>query len=319
MKNILLSVVVCTYNRSKLLKYCLKCLCHQKLEARNYEIIVVDNNSTDNTDEIIRSYLKGKAQIKYFKEKHQGLSHARNRGCNEAQGKYLAYIDDDCIVSRNYLRNVFAIIEENEVDIMGGPIYPYYTEKRPSWFRDRYEIRKYEEQSGFSKCCRISGGNFIIRRDLLKKIGRFDTEMGMKGNKIRLGEDAKILENYRFITPKERQKVYYDLNCFVLHHVPGYKMRLKYVIKRSYISGKMYVELMSRYRGVSLLEILKIFSKLTVGTTIREIRLDGFMRVDLIQLGKQFSKSVGVIVEGVARLRKSNSSVTEISMQNYGN
>ena len=237
MNSAFLSVIVCTYNRAGLLGKCLDSLVKQRIGPDRFEVIVVDNNSRDNTREIAAQYQDKLTTLKYVFEGNQGLSYARNRGCAEAKAEYLIYLDDDAVVPPDYLSNIARVIEEYAPDIMGGPVYPYYTSRKPRWFKDEYETRKYQAESGFSTRGSVSGGNFIIRKSVLEKAGLFDVNLGMKGDKMDLGEERKVLELYRTATPENAQKVYYALECWVEHHVPPEKMTLGYIMKRSYIAG----------------------------------------------------------------------------------
>jgi glycosyltransferase involved in cell wall biosynthesis len=220
-----------------MLRKCLDSLVKQRAGPDGFEVIVVDNNSSDNTREIVARYQDKLLNLKYVFEGNQGLSYARNRGCAEAGAEYLVYLDDDAVVPPDYLDNVTRVIREHAPDIMGGPVYPYYTSPKPRWFKDEYETRKYRAESGFSTHASVSGGNFIIRKNVLEKAGLFDVNLGMKGGKMDLGEERKVLELYRAATPENKQKVYYALECWVEHHVPPEKMTLGYIMKRSYIAG----------------------------------------------------------------------------------
>ena len=99
----LISVVVCTFNRADLLETSLEALDEQILESSEYEVIVVDNNSTDNTLNVVEELCNRLTSLRYCFEPNQGLSHARNRGWREAMGEYVAYIDDDCKVPGQWL------------------------------------------------------------------------------------------------------------------------------------------------------------------------------------------------------------------------
>jgi glucosyl-dolichyl phosphate glucuronosyltransferase len=233
-----LTTIVCTYNRAFLLKNCLDSLAGQTLDKNYFEVIVVDNNSKDSTEQVVREYCQKYQNFRYVFEKEQGLSHARNRGCAEAKTEYLVYLDDDVIAPAEYLSNVLKVVNQYSPDIMGGPVYPYYTSKKPEWFKDEYEIRKNADESGFCKNCNISGGNFIIKKSVLEKLGMFDPSYGMIGNKLRMFEERRVLEKYRAATPESKQKVYYALECFIKHHVPEYKMKISYLVKRSFQGGK---------------------------------------------------------------------------------
>ena len=104
-----LSVIICTYNRVELLGKCVNSLMTQTARKENYEIIVIDNNSTDNTADLIRKIKIINSNLRYVKEANQGLSYARNRGWKEAKGEYIAYIDDDCKADNNWCKHICPI------------------------------------------------------------------------------------------------------------------------------------------------------------------------------------------------------------------
>ena len=106
-----ISVVICTYNRAELLANSLQTLCEQTINKSDYEVLVVDNNSQDSTPNLTESFCRYYPNIRYFLETRQGLSHARNRGWQEAKGLYVAYIDDDCKVPEQWLTIAMKIID----------------------------------------------------------------------------------------------------------------------------------------------------------------------------------------------------------------
>src|SRR3989338_6054944 len=134
----LLSVIIATHNRSSYLENCLSSIQNKKLPLKVYEIIVVDNNSTDNTKKIVYKFMNKNENIRYVFEKITGLSSARNKGFENAKGEYLIYLDDDCKVPPEYLPNVFKVIIRFHPDILGGPVYPFYLSSKPSWFKDEF-------------------------------------------------------------------------------------------------------------------------------------------------------------------------------------
>ena len=97
-----ISVVICTYNRSRHLKNILNSLAEQEVpDDLVWEIVVIDNNSKDDTKDVVDEFtLKTPIPVKYFTEEKQGLSHARNRGIVESEGKYVAFTDDDAIAEK---------------------------------------------------------------------------------------------------------------------------------------------------------------------------------------------------------------------------
>src|ERR1041384_3596860 len=99
-----ISVVVCTYNRAALLPQALRSLFTQKVEDVSYEIVVIDNNSSDNTPATIESLQsESPVPLRYFRESRQGNAYARNTGVEQAAAPIVAYIDDDCIADENWV------------------------------------------------------------------------------------------------------------------------------------------------------------------------------------------------------------------------
>lgn len=244
-----LSVIICSYKRPKLLREALQTMHDQKLDRAHFEVIVVDNNSEDDTPEVVREFGEKAGNIRYVCEHKQGLSHARNRGCDEARGDYVIYMDDDAKAHLTFLSLIRQTIQSHAPDIMGGPIYPYYTETKPGWFKDEYEIRHHARETGWSRTCSVSGSSFVIKKDLLISLGMFDPNLGMVGDTVRLGEERAVLNRYRQ-RPVEEQKVYYHLSCIVYHHVPLAKMTPRYLLKRYYVAGhaKAQIERLTRKR-----------------------------------------------------------------------
>ena len=233
MDNPKLSVSVCTYNRSKILQLALKSLVNQTVDKSLYEIIVVDNNSGDDTRGVVEEFIKKHSgdKMRYVFEKKQGLSYARNTGCRAAQFDWLAYLDDDGQASREWLDSALATINKVKPDILGGPVYPYYLEEKPKWFKDEYGTLSRGNKGRFLKVGEyLFGSNFIIKKNLLHKLGLFDPSWGMKGNKMGFGEETKLIIDAR--KKDSKVKVYYSPQIKVFHLVPKDKMSLVYKAKK---------------------------------------------------------------------------------------
>lgn len=243
MKNstLLGDIIICTYNREKFLAICLDALLPQiDPVSDQVGLIVVNNNSTDETDQLLADYIKTYSWIRVVHESKQGLSHARNCGAAHSKADYLCYLDDDGKPGPDYVNTLIDVLDRERPDFLGGPVYPYYLSSKPKWFADAIEIRRYSNYSGYCDCS-ISGGNFVIRAGLLQDLGRFSPNYGMVGNKVRLGEERALLEAYRSNTPAKQRRIYYSLDLFILHYVPPEKMTFKYLVKRGYNSGKSSV------------------------------------------------------------------------------
>jgi len=232
------SVIVCTYNRADLLKGCLESLVQQTLPKEQFEILVIDNASTDSTRELVESFLNIE-NIRYIFEDAPGLSHARNRGMREARGEYLAYIDDDARAAADWLEVAERLIRsvQPRIDCLGGPYHPFYTSPKPDWFKDEYEVRGFGNQPRqLGRKEYISGANMIWAKDSLEMIGGFNVRLGVIGNQLVLGEETFAFE--QVWQQKETPVFYYSPAVMIYHWVPDFKMTVSYLLRRKFAAGQ---------------------------------------------------------------------------------
>src|SRR5690606_27992260 len=121
-----ISIIIVTYNRSDLLPGCFDSVVDQAAVQSDYEVIVVNNNSTDDTQKIAEEYAEKYDNFRTVIAEKQGLSHGRNRGYLEAKAEYVAYLDDDAKATRTWVETALKVISELEPEIFGGPIDPFY-------------------------------------------------------------------------------------------------------------------------------------------------------------------------------------------------
>lgn len=232
------SVVICTYNRSHILKGAIESLLDQTLDKSQFEIIIADNASTDDTKYLVKAYIEkhNEYNIQYICEPKQGSSFARNTGFRNANSQYIAFMDDDAKADKHWLENIVKTIVYIKPDILGGPIYPFYLTKKPEWFLDKYEIRTNGDKAKFlAENEYMSGSNIILKKSLLELINGCNSNIGPKGDKMGYGEDTKLIVDTRQKIKDAR--IYYNPQIFVHHLVPETKMRLGYFIKRSFDVG----------------------------------------------------------------------------------
>lgn len=296
------SAIVCTYNRRRVLSRALESLCRQSTDPGRYDIIVVDNNSRDDTRAYVEDVARRYQNVRYAIELKLGLSHARNCGAELARSEYLLYMDDDAIAPSEYFEQILPLLETHKPDILGGPIYPYYLVPKPRWFRDEWEIRRYAKRSGFATTGGISGSNYVIRRDLLKQLGMFDPSLGMRGNELGLGEDRKVLETYRNTVPLEKQRVYYALECPMLHLTPAAKLHPGYIARRHFAAGRLAVTL--KGRGQTFGEALRILAQLprTVYLKHLNVRDRGWDGVDPVEAIRRCIFEFGLLYEAFRQM-----------------
>ena len=238
-----LSILVCTYNRKDFLQLCLDSIIEQTkyYSEKEIEIIVIDNNSKDGTKNLVEQY-KTITPITYYIEEEQGLSHARNAGINIANGNYIAFIDDDATINKNWLNSLLTGIKTIKADGFGGPIYPRFESECPSWIDKRYFFREFKSIDGYLNPLvargGFSGGNMCIHKSIFKKIGVFNVNLGMKGNKLGLGEESELF--YRLFTSLKGNRLYNITEMSITHFEASFKFEKQYLKERIILSGKQF-------------------------------------------------------------------------------
>ena len=233
-----ISVAVCTYNRTDVLPKCLESLADQTISAEFFEVMIIDNNSTDDTKKIALDFCTKHANFKYIFEEKQGLSQARNRAINEARGEYLAYIDDDAIADKKWVESILNCFTQTDADVVGGPVKSFIdTEKIPRFYdaknhdfycgNERKRLQPPNFSFGFSGC------NTCFKKSLFYELGNYLTDFGMIGNKQRMGEDSEM--GYRLL--KAGKIFYYEPGMKIDHHIRMNNITFVGLLKRSYDTG----------------------------------------------------------------------------------
>jgi len=303
MKEVKLSVVVCTYNRSKLLKFCLKSLAEQSLSKEFYEIIVINNNSTDNTCQIVEEFIQNYPNFNIFLEEKQGTSYARNRGWQEAKGDYIAYIDDDAKASPEWCEkiiNVFECILPKPVAV-GGEICPWYEDPKSTWLSEDLDLITWGKEIGFLKPPRAKFGfcasNMAFPKNILENYGGFSTTfLGMVGDKLGpLGEETEFFT--RLSEKGNKNYYWYDPNIRVYHWTPIHKMNINYRFLRAFISGKSQaiIDRLNLFSYSYLKKILGFFFFIFIKIPFYLIVKKGAFTTKMFKIIQEFGSRIGYL------------------------
>ena len=175
------SVVISTYNRAAVLPRALDALLAQTGVA--YEVIAVNNASTDGTAGVIQSMLPGSPQLRYIHEPRKGLPYGRNAGVRAARGPIIAFTDDDVEVSPDWVATIARTFEAHpDVDVLGGRVMPIWPASLPHWLTRRqlgpFALGERGDQpfrvgAGNAAACLV-GANFAFRREVFDRVGLFD-------------------------------------------------------------------------------------------------------------------------------------------------
>ncbi|WKK74871.1 glycosyltransferase [Marivirga salinae] len=233
MKTNLTSVIVCTYNRQEYLPECLNHLAEQSAEKADYEVLIIDNNSTDNTATIAHEFINSNPDLNahYFCEMNQGLTFGRNRGIKEAKGEVLSFIDDDAFVEYNFIKEIKSYFDENQdVSAIGGKISPVYEAEEPKWM-SKYLLTLVaaldmgNSPKKFKGTKFPIGANMAFRSTVFKKYGLFNTDLGRRGDVLEGGEEKELFLRLK----KHKEIIHYVPNVKVDHIIPEKRLTMEYI------------------------------------------------------------------------------------------
>jgi glycosyltransferase involved in cell wall biosynthesis len=197
MNTIEISVVVCTHNRAACLPACLDSLLRQTLPRNRYEILVVDNASTDDTPAVCRRYEP--RGVRRIPEPVAGLSRARNTGWRNAEGALVAYLDDDAVADPQWLETALAAFQSRHPrpDGLGGPVRLIWESPAPAWMNPALQIPLGAVDWGATPRRLapdewVIGANCFFAKECLARLGGFDEHLGRKGSCLLSGEEALL-------------------------------------------------------------------------------------------------------------------------------
>ena len=241
------TVILCTYNRCQSLAKALESVAVSTLpRCIEWEVLVVDNNSRDETREVVENFCRRyPGRFRYLFESRQGKSHALNSGIREARGDVLAFTDDDATVEPAWLHNLTASLIKGECAGVGGRTIPAQALSLPNWLSIEEPFQWGGIVGAFfdlgDKPCELSlapyGVNMAVRKEVLEKHGNFRTDMGpCPGSEIR-NEDTEF--GRRLLAAGERLR--YEPSAIVHHAVPENRLEKTYFLAFWFDQGRASV------------------------------------------------------------------------------
>jgi glycosyltransferase involved in cell wall biosynthesis len=253
----LITVVICTRNRAAQLRNVLESATRLRLPPDlSWELLVVDNGSSDGTAEVVRSF-SSKLPIRLTREEVPGLSNARNRGVAEARGRYICWTDDDVIIDEGWLAAYAAAFKAHpDAIVFGGRITPVLEPPTPDWFA---------RLSGFEPLASILARRDCADRPIPLDIGRgvipwganyavrtaeqrqtpYDPDLGVSPLQKRLSEETDVI--YRML--QGETEGWWAPDAQVRHMIPPHRQTLAYVFSYSIAHGETVNYLKSRPQG----------------------------------------------------------------------
>ncbi len=230
------TVILCTYNRCQSLATALSSLAAQVLpESIDWEVIVVDNNSCDQTAQVVEGFCReNPGRFRYLLESQQGKSYALNAGIREARGDVLAFTDDDVTMEATWLHHLTASLHSRDWAGAGGRTFPERGFVPPAWLaiEGRYALAPLAVFDMGSEAKELKetpyGNNMAFRKDLFEKHGGFNTELGPSAGSAgpQKSEDSEFGE--RLLAAGER--FWYEPAAVVYHCVPRSRIQKEYFL-----------------------------------------------------------------------------------------
>jgi glycosyltransferase involved in cell wall biosynthesis len=253
------TVLVCTFNRSADLAATLDSLKHLEVDPPlTWEAIVVDNNSTDRTREVVADRASEfPVPLHYVFEPVQGKSNALNTGIRAARGRFIAFTDDDVRVPSNWLvKSTAPLLANGDLAYAGGPVRPIWGGPKPSWLDERgrmggtIAVKDHGTDTFiFEQSKKIPlGVNMIVRRDLLERIGGFHPDLGRIGDSLLGQEQADFFYRSR----RAGARGVYVPEAVLDHAVPASRLNRRYFRRWWYWKGLSHARLHALHGATEL-------------------------------------------------------------------
>ncbi len=234
-----ISVVLAAYNEERLIGRCIKAIQDQDYPKDQYEIIVIDNNSTDNTALIV----KNAGVTSYLYDKHQGAIWAKDYAVTKAKGDIVAVTDADSMPSKDWLKKIEEVMEDQRVKLAGGKVYPLGSSLISRLLLELFDITA--RVLNIFGTPLVWGSNMAVRRESFEKVGGFDTTLQSSDDwEFTLRIQKKYGRNSAVYTNKMKVKVsprkFESINNFVPYFLNGFFSVISiFIFRRAWRAGSI--------------------------------------------------------------------------------
>ena len=241
MSNVRVTVAIITYNRARFLRETLAGVVRQNYPTDRWELLIVDNNSTDDTRQVVESFASAKPVPRWILETHQGLDHGRNRAVAEARGEILVLADDDILVEPDWLSQLvapFAFEQASEIGVVGGEVIPVFPDGIPRWMEGSHRPLAFRPDIGPLPAHQMPmGANFAFPRAVFASHGLFNADLDRQGASLFGGGDSDMIRRLR----GAGLEVWFVPGAKVLHQIPRGRLTFRYATRHAFDSARSRV------------------------------------------------------------------------------
>lgn len=280
----LVSVIICTYDINRFSDFmdAINSLLNQNYN--DIEIIVVVDGDDNLYDKILKclSLIAGNVEV-LLNEKNLGLSESRNRGIEAASGDVIAFFDDDAVANEDWVKELVHMYEEYDAIAAGGKLIPMWVGGKMDFLPEEYYWLIGATHKGFSsgvaEVRNTFGSNISFKSDVLKSLGGFRGEMGIKGSGVLQGEETEMCVRMR---QKFGKGVMYNPDAIVHHKIFTERTKVKFLLKRAFWQG--YSKRMMEELGHSMTVESDFIRNLANGVYVRLKAMAKFKLVPAVQI-----------------------------------
>jgi len=281
-----ISVIICTHQSERYEDFvdAINSLKAQSCENEKLEIVVVVDGKRELYDRILKSGITegDKSNVKVIlNERNLGLSASRNRGIKEAKGDIIAFFDDDAVADEEWIRELLRMYEEDAIAV-GGKLLPKWMAKKPNFLPEEYwwlvgaTHKGFADEEGVTEVRNTFGSNLSFKAEVLKELGGFRSEMGVKGKGQLQGEETELCDRMR---KKFGKGVIYNPDAVVHHKVFPERLKLRFLLRRAFWQG--YSKRAMKESGCSIEEEGKFLNTLFGGIVgrVKGLSLVGYKQL----------------------------------------
>lgn len=244
------TIAICTYNRANVLGDCLDSLLRQTVPPTDFHVLIIDNNSTDETASLLAKYADRFPSFRSVCETQQGLAEARNRAVLECSTAWLAFLDTDARAWPTWVATLLDVIAAGKFDAFGGPYHAWHRYgSPPPWLPEGFGTYVSPQSFGpLEGDTYIPGGNCCLRRQAALDVGLFPSVGVHAGDSCAYGDETQLFVRMG----QTGYRLGYVPTLEIDHCVMPYKYRWQWQLKSNFAQGRSY----ERITGTSLDRLL---------------------------------------------------------------
>ncbi len=236
------TVAIPTYNRADFLRQTLAGIAEQQFPRDHFEVLVIDNNSTDHTRDVVAGFARAYPAPRYIRETQQGLDYARNRAIAEARGEIIVFGDDDILVQPDWLAQMavplIADAGTRRIGAVGGEVIPVFPDGLPDWVREWHAPLAFRPDTGPVEARHSPmGANLAFPVWVFEKLGRFHTALDRAAGNYFSGGDSEMIRRVR----DAGYEVWFSPGAAVQHQMPASRTTFRYARRHAFDSARSRV------------------------------------------------------------------------------